>query len=129
MNIHGTDDIRALDPHRPLSSYERRILDTLLGLEFPGVAELRAQADTVVAYAECACGCRSALLNVGSEVTPVSTAKRMPVEGWGVDSDGASIYFLLHVIDGYLAELEIQREDSKPIQGFPSATDVKPHVR
>jgi hypothetical protein len=32
------------------------------------------------------------------------------------DQDGVAVHVLLHVLDGYLNELEIYREDSAPLQ-------------
>jgi len=49
--------------------------------------------------------------------SPAAVNRRIPVEAELEDSDGVTIYLLLHVIDGYLNELEIYRGDSLPIKG------------
>jgi hypothetical protein len=41
--------------------------------------------------------------------------ERVPVEAEGWEN-GVPIDILLHVVDGYLAELEVLRMDSKPLQ-------------
>lgn len=44
---------------------------------------------------------------------------RVPVEGSGIDSDGVSIYVLVHVVDGVAVELEIYKADGSPILSMP----------
>ena len=41
---------------------------------------------------------------------------RIPVEAGGVGADGKRLHVLLHVVDGFLSELEIFREDGKPVR-------------
>ncbi len=50
---------------------------------------------------------------------------RIPVEAEGIDLDGIKIYFLLHVIHGFISELEIYREDSKPIRSLPALESLE----
>lgn len=45
---------------------------------------------------------------------PAEVAVRVPVEATVEDSDGIIVHVLLHVVGGYLNELEIYREDSEP---------------
>jgi hypothetical protein len=40
----------------------------------------------------------------------------VPVEAELEDEDGVPVHVLLHVLDGYLNELEIYREDSAPVR-------------
>jgi hypothetical protein len=40
---------------------------------------------------------------------------RVPVEGSLEDDDGVTIHFGLHVLEGVVNELEVFREDSKPV--------------
>jgi uncharacterized protein DUF6984 len=51
-------------------------------------------------------------------------AVRVPVEGVARDLDGAAIHILIHVVAGRLSELELFRDDSKPVQRQPEAADV-----
>lgn len=48
---------------------------------------------------------------------PADVVRRIPVEAELEDVDGMTIHILLHVIDGLLDELEIYRDDSRPVQG------------
>jgi hypothetical protein len=40
----------------------------------------------------------------------------VPVEAELVDEDGVIVHVLLHVVDGFLNELEVYREDSAPVR-------------
>jgi len=48
-------------------------------------------------------------------------ARRVPVEAELEDVDGVTIHVLLHVVQGFLNELEVFREDGGLIQGPMSA--------
>jgi hypothetical protein len=41
--------------------------------------------------------------------------RRIPVEAEIDDVDGTIVHLLVHVVDGFLKELEIFREDSNPV--------------
>jgi hypothetical protein len=43
-------------------------------------------------------------------------ALRIPVEGMAADADGVAIAVLLHVVDGWVTELEVYRVDGKQIR-------------
>ena len=51
--------------------------------------------------------------------------ERVPVEADAIDSDGQPVHVLLHVVDGYLNELELYRNDLKPVLSFPSSTELQ----
>ena len=51
--------------------------------------------------------------------------RRIPIEAEGLDSDGVKVHFLLHVLDGFMAELEIYREDSKPVLSPPDPRSLE----
>jgi hypothetical protein len=102
---------------RELTSPERAILDLLLAAEFPGCEILRQQAEGVRVSGRCGCGCATRLLKVDPTAAPAfPERRRIPVEAEGVDADGVPIYVLLHVVDGYLNELEMLRADSEPLR-------------
>jgi len=46
---------------RALTSIEAAVLAALLAQDFPGVVELRAQAQKVLAVTGCTCGCSTAM--------------------------------------------------------------------
>ena len=56
-----------------------------------------------------------------AEATVVS---RIPVEAEGFDSDGCCIHFLLRVVDGRVAELEIYKDDGTRMKRFPRPEDL-----
>src|SRR5690349_4779712 len=47
-----------MDP-RPLTTRERAVLEALLSVDFPGVENLRRQANEVLVVGKCNCGCPS----------------------------------------------------------------------
>lgn len=96
---------------RPLKPRERALIEALLVEPFAGREELSAQLKVAL--------CRSiddegslALSVTGAAPAPVMF--RVPVEGETHDPDGMSVAILLHVVDGYLEELEVFRGDSGP---------------
>jgi hypothetical protein len=92
---------------RALVEEERAILEFLLAEGFPGRDELRAQLDhLVVTGPACACGCESVALAVERRAPPAAVDERVPTEALGRDAQGTEVGVLLHVIDGYMAELE-----------------------
>ena len=101
---------------RPLTSDERRLLEAWLSTEFPGVAELRAQAAAVTASRGCTCGCGTITLHVppGAPASPAESP--VPVEGTVHDRDGAAVGgLLLFVHDGLLSQLEVFPLDDEPL--------------
>ena len=89
------------------------ILGALMAVPFPG----RDQITRQVASARCrkidADG-SLALRALGTSRAEV--VRRVPVEAEAEDLDGVTIHVLLHVIDGYIDELEIFREDGAALQ-------------
>jgi hypothetical protein len=61
---------------------------------------------------------------IGFFINPVTStrakvSRRIPIEAEGKDIDGVKIHILLHVVDGFMDELEIFREDPEPIRELP----------
>lgn len=107
-------------PPRPLTKDQGELLEFLLSEPFPGRDELQSQLATARVTAECSCGCRSSALDVDRSASPpVRSIERIPVEAEGADVDGTEVDLLLHVVGGYMNELEIFRVDSKPIVRVP----------
>lgn len=118
--------IRHLDPPRDLTPSERSLLFFLLESHFPGRDELKAQAQTAKVSGECVPGCPSIFLVVDREkVIPAPVTKRVPVEAEGADADGVKVHVLLHVVGGYLSELEMFREDPLPISIVPDPSGLR----
>jgi hypothetical protein len=108
---------------RHLSSLESTIIDQLLAPEFPGKAQLAPQiaGSLVITLDEDG----SVKFRVG-ETTPASEVKyRVPTEGEFQDSDGVTVHVLLHVINGYIDELEIFKENSLPILDWSQASSLR----
>jgi uncharacterized protein DUF6984 len=99
---------------RPLTSHETAILRTLLNADFPGSAALLGQLPSATVVPLDQAG--SLRFEVGHSAT-ADVVRRIPVEAETDDADGMTVHLLLHVVGGVIDELEIYREDSKPLQG------------
>lgn len=125
MSIQG-DTIRV---HRPLSAAEATILHRMLAAEFPGHAALLAQLRWTWVSGICPCGCPSIVLTVDrSKVAPAAVGTGMVVDGACRDHDGMPIEVLVHVLHGYLRELEVLRVDSAPV-ALPDPGTVEVFLR
>jgi hypothetical protein len=106
-------------PPRPLNSQEFGILNHLLSVNFPGRLMLKKQTESARVSEECE-DCRTIKIIVDRISNNVATVKRrIPIEADANDIDGVKIHYLLHVVNGFIDELEIFREDSMPIKEFP----------
>jgi hypothetical protein len=107
---------------RVLSGHEQKILERMLAANFPGAKELSAQAATALALSIDDNGS----LKFACTGNPAeSVVRRIPVEAQLDDTDGIPIHLLLHVLDGFLSELEIYREDSAAINHALSPDDFQ----
>lgn len=95
---------------RPLDAGEREVLVKLLGVHFPGRDALRQQAAGAMGRRIDAEG--SLELQPNQDAPPAEVVRRIPVEAETDDLDGTPIHVLLHVVNGYMNELEVYREDS-----------------
>jgi hypothetical protein len=99
---------------RPLTEEELSLLAVLLGADFPGREALREQVGKAKARRVDTEGSLELSVPVGEAANVV---RRIPVEAELEDSDGVAIHVLLHVVSGFLNELELFREDGGLIQG------------
>jgi ketosteroid isomerase-like protein len=97
----------------PVLGNAGRILATLLTATFPGRDEIAQQVATARGRVIDADG--SLELSV-DDAPPANVVRRIPVEAEAEDIDGMTFHVLLHVVDGYINELEIYRDDSLPLQ-------------
>lgn len=67
----------------------------------------------------------SVQLKVEGDHSQAEVESRVPVEGEVEDLDGMGIEVLLHVVNGYLHELEVYRRDGGVIERQPSAENMK----
>lgn len=114
-----THTIIKINPPRELSKVEQDVLSRLLSAEFQGSQTLRIQASKVKVTEEC-----KDCLTIGLEVPQDNSLRAdvrwtIPVEAEGLDLDSVNIHFLLHVVDGFLDELEIFREDLSKVVQLP----------
>lgn len=107
-----------MDP-RPLTPSERTTLDTLLAADFPGAAELRAQALTARVTGRCGCGCPTIDLEVAEGVPPAPIKTSVAVEA---DVPGGGL--IVFVDDGRLSCLEYWTVEDEPPAGFPPAGQI-----
>lgn len=101
---------------REIRAEEATLLERLLVREFPGSAELREQLRTISVAEIDADG--SLRLSTRASIR-AAVSRRIPVEASYVDRDGVRVHLLLHVVDGYLDELEVLRADSASIMNRP----------
>jgi hypothetical protein len=95
------------------SDAERKLLDTLLIASFPGKDALVQQ----LVSAEVRSIDEGGSFRIRTSNGPLAeVVRRIPVEAELEDLDGVTIHVLLHVVDGRLDELEIYRDDSRPVQ-------------
>jgi hypothetical protein len=106
-----------------------QIVNRLLSEDFPGRDELRQQLQNIrVENLDCEDKCPSFLI-FPDQSTPKSAVKiRIPVEGEITDQDGSRVEILLHVVDGYLNELEIVKYEETDFIGPIDPLDVKVKV-
>lgn len=117
MSKRSTDDLKALDKPRDLHADERALVGQLLAQSFNGRAEIAAQLRGAQVSAEGAGDARTLRFVLPrGDARPAPTALRIPVEGIAGDDDGVAITVLLHVVDGWVTELEISRVDGKRIR-------------
>jgi hypothetical protein len=92
-----------------LSDDERALRDALLEHDFPGVRELREQAQDVTAKSGCECGCGTIdLVPSGTPVPRSDAANPVPDDGLVNSPDGAEAGgLILFARDGMLQSLEI----------------------
>jgi hypothetical protein len=109
---------------RQLTARERETIFALLAKPFVGRDALLQQLPAAQVIME---STRSASIVVRvdrSLAPPASTSERVPAEAHGQDSDGMWFELLLHVVDGYMDELEIWRGDGGPIMILPEPSTL-----
>jgi hypothetical protein len=113
------------DEPSPLSDDERALLDAVLEHDFPGVRELREQAQHVMAKKGCECGCGTIdLVPDGTPVHRSDAPNPVPVDGIVSSPDGEEVGgLILFVSDGMLQSLEIYSHgEPLPLPGLDQVT-------
>jgi hypothetical protein len=109
---------------REIAERERVILRKLLRHDFIGASQLRRQIDGIL-VSDIPGESSLVLFPRVESGSSASVEYQQPVEGKGLDSDGVPIHFVVHVVNGWLSELEIFREDSKPLIRWPDAESIQ----
>ena len=112
---------------RPLSSIEAEAIARLLSQDFPGRKELLTQATELEARTLDAEG--GIALRTSEGMPAAQVVNRVPVMAEFEDSNGVTVHVLLHVINGFLNELEIYQEGLAPIAGGMRPSDFRLFVR
>jgi hypothetical protein len=121
---------RLIEPPRALTERERTLLLFLLSEAFSGRDELLGQAESVVVFGECACGCGTVDLALpGRPITRGPSPREVVAEASNFNSPGPPVQVLLHTADGVLREMEIvwytDREERASERIAPAALTLK----
>ncbi len=108
---------------RRLTTNEHLLLVHLLEVEFEGNRQLLTQLEGCKARVLDANGSLGLEVQESAEAAKVSS--RVPVEAEGEDRDGETIHLLLHVVGGFLRELDIYKEDETPIVQLPTLESLR----
>src|SRR5262245_59248698 len=106
---------------RQPTSVENQIIQRLLMPEFPGKLELVKQLAGCVVRKIDENG--SLEIKLQHSCVPAPVTKRVPVEAEATDEDGVRVHVLLHVVNGFIREIEIYKDDGSAIKRLPNATD------
>ena len=111
---------------RPLSDTERQVLALTLSTDFPGAAELRAQAESARVVQECQCGCPTVDLAVSEDVLLAAVTSRTPINAVvdGVEGGGLIVF----VDDGRLSGLEFYAAVDPMPREFPALEKIHPYL-
>lgn len=99
---------------------EADLLRALMSEDFPGRPELDAQLEDVIVKQ---IDDNGSLCLRTSVAEPAPVERRIPVEASYEDADGIRVHLLLHVIEGYVDELEVYRDDSASVISSPLGRD------
>ena len=108
---------------RHLSSLESALVEQLLAPDFSGKDELIRQSADALAVTIDSDG--SVRFRLGPSPPASTIRSRVPTEGEFQDSDAVTVHVLLHVVDGYMHELEIYKEDGSQVLDWSQATCMK----
>jgi hypothetical protein len=115
--------------HRTLEPYEKALIDQLLSFDFPGREQLLKQASSLRARVAASDDDYGTLELVTESPERANVIERVPVEAEAYDEDGVPIAILLHVVNGFMDELEIFKYDGTPIRKHPDPAKLKVIVR
>src|ERR1700674_2416472 len=118
ISLRRTNGAIMGDLYRALNTREIQLLEKLLSHEFPGRDELREQVASLVCRTIDEDGGLSLKCSAGR---PARVLCREPTEGACADLDGVQLHVLLHVVDGFVNEMELYKDDSSRVKRSPVA--------
>ncbi len=107
---------------RRLNEIERQLIGRLLEANFPGRDTLLEQVDHSLVTPFDTDGSLS--FDVQTTVA-ANVTWRVPTEGEFKDADGVTIHVLLHVVNGFINELEIFKEDGSAVVRMPNPSELQ----
>ncbi len=108
-----------------IKSNEKNWLEKILSVDFRHKEEIVNQINNSVIEREYTDFYLSLKFKVNKIIKPIETNIRVPVEMRVYKANQVPIQFLLHIIQGYVSELEIFNADSSIIDKNISFTDSK----
>lgn len=108
-----------------LSNQEHLWLELMLSRDFQGRAEIIKQIKSASIIREYTRGYLSMKFYVDKSLEPADVAERIPVEMYACTEGKSPLVFLLHVINGYIDELEIYYAGLEEISSDIDITDAK----
>jgi hypothetical protein len=113
---------------RELTEYERSVANSLLDTKFPGSEVLRRQLDHATARLMATNDNYGSIVITTKVLEPANIKRRVPVTALTRDESGGPVEILLHVVNGFVHELEFVRMDGKPMVGLPRLDILKVHL-
>lgn len=111
-----------LDNGRRLTSVEWQWCERMLDESVPRRDILLSQLRGAEVVGYCNCGCRTISIRITDGLPRYPYATRVPVE---MEIESPPILFLLHIVNGFVSELEVFRGDLQPINSPISLHSAK----
>ncbi len=107
---------------REINSNEKRLLEHLLNVDFPGRDAIWEQvSNSLVAEID-----ENGSLEFKSKIgIKANVKKRIPIEAEFEDIDGVKVHLLLHVVNGVVKELEIYKDNGSSIIRIPETKNIR----
>jgi hypothetical protein len=117
------DSMNIEEQFRPPTATEAEIIQRLVAADFPGKKEIANQLRNYQVRTIDREG--SLKLRLTGAAPAAKIEKAVPVQAEAPDSDGVHVHFLLHVVHGFAAELEIYKNDLSEIRRLPRADELE----
>ena len=111
-----------------MSDLDIAIVKRLVSADFPGAPELCEQVTRAMIKRRDLGTALVLEAHLPNGLRRAEVERRVPVEAEGKDLDGTVIHLLVHVVNGYLKEVEIFREDGQQIHQLPAVESLTVQV-